>query len=252
MSTPVLQVRDLRVDIGERTVLQSITLDVQPGSLTVLMGANGSGKSTLGMALAGHPHYKVTAGQAILDGKDLIQLPAHERARTGFFLSFQSPPDIPGVKNNLFIRTALNAVRESKGEAPLDAFDFLSGAKQGAKTLGMPITMLNRPVNEGFSGGERKKNEILQMSVLNPKLAMLDETDSGLDVDAVRIVSEGVHRFHNDQNAVLIITHHNSILQKLKPDFVHILIDGRIVKTGDASLVGEIEAKGYDAYKALV
>ncbi len=194
MSTPVLQVRDLRVDIGERTVLQSITLDVQPGSLTVLMGANGSGKSTLGMALAGHPHYKVTAGQAILDGKDLIQLPAHERARTGFFLSFQSPPDIPGVKNNLFIRTALNAVRESKGEAPLDAFDFLSGAKQGAKTLGMPITMLNRPVNEGFSGGERKRNELLQLTQLNPRVALLDEIDSGLDVDGVRAVVELVQR----------------------------------------------------------
>ena len=181
--TALLQVRDLRVAIGERVVLQSVSLDIAPGSLTVLMGANGSGKSTLGMALAGHPSYRIDSGSALLDGKELLELPAHERARTGFFLSFQSPPDIPGVKNNLFIRTALNAVRESKGEAPLDAFDFLSSAKDAAKTLGLPATMLGRPVNEGFSGGERKRNELLQLALLRPRLALLDEIDSGLDVD---------------------------------------------------------------------
>ena len=245
MSTPVLQVRDLRVDIGERTVLQSITLDVQPGSLTVLMGANGSGKSPLGMALAGHPHYKVTAGQAILDGKDLIQLPAHERARTGFFLSFQSPPDIPGVKNNLFIRTALNAVRESKGEAPLDAFDFLSGAKQGAKTLGMPITMLNRPVNEGFSGGERKRNELLQLTQLNPRVALLDEIDSGLDVDGVRAVVELVQRMRAQGTAFIVVSHYLQMIESLQPDQVLRLDQGRIAETGGLELARSIAETGF-------
>ena len=184
------------------------------------------------MALAGHPHYKVTAGQAILDGKDLIQLPAHERARTGFFLSFQSPPDIPGVKNNLFIRTALNAVRESKGEAPLDAFDFLSGAKQGAKTLGMPITMLNRPVNEGFSGGERKRNELLQLTQLNPRVALLDEIDSGLDVDGVRAVVELVQRMRAQGTAFIVVSHYLQMIESLQPDQVLRLDQGRIAETG--------------------
>ena len=175
--TALLQVRDLRVAIGERVVLQSVSLDIAPGSLTVLMGANGSGKSTLGMALAGHPSYRIDSGSALLDGKELLELPAHERARAGLFVSFQSPPDIPGVKNNLFVRTALNAVRSARGQEPLDAFDFLSSAKDAAKTLGLPATMLGRPVNEGFSGGERKRNELLQLALLRPRLAMLDEID---------------------------------------------------------------------------
>ncbi len=249
-TTPVLQVRDLRVEIGERTVLQSVSLDVQPGSLIVLMGANGSGKSTLGMALAGHPNYHVTAGQALLNGQDLVQLPAHERARAGFFLSFQSPPDIPGVKNNLFIRTALNAVRESRGETPLDAFDFLSSAKQGAKELGMPAAMLGRPVNEGFSGGERKRNELLQLTLLNPRVALLDEIDSGLDVDGVRAVVELVQRMRTQGTAFIVVSHYLQMIESLQPDQVLRLDQGRIAETGDLALARSIAQTGFARAKA--
>ena len=247
-TTPVLQVRDLRVDIGERTVLQSVSLDVQPGSLVVLMGANGSGKSTLGMALAGHPLYNVVHGQALLGTKDpvdLVQLEAHERARAGFFLSFQSPPDIPGVKNNLFIRTALNAVRESRGEAPLDAFDFLSSAKQGAKDLGMPAAMLGRPVNEGFSGGERKRNELLQLTLLKPQLALLDEIDSGLDVDGVRAVVELVQRMRAQGTAFIVVSHYLQMIESLQPDQVLRLDQGRIVESGTLELARSIAETGF-------
>ena len=249
-TTPVLQVRDLRVEIGERTVLQSVSLDVQPGSLIVLMGANGSGKSTLGMALAGHPNYHVTAGQALLNGQDLVQLPAHERARAGFFLSFQSPPDIPGVKNNLFIRTALNAVRESRGETPLDAFDFLNSAKQGAKELGMPAAMLGRPVNEGFSGGERKRNELLQLTLLNPRVALLDEIDSGLDVDGVRAVVELVQRMRTQGTAFIVVSHYLQMIESLQPDQVLRLDQGRIAETGDLALARSIAQTGFARAKA--
>ena len=249
-TTPVLQVRDLRVEIGERTVLQSVSLDVQPGSLVVLMGANGSGKSTLGMALAGHPSYHVTAGQALLNGKDLVQLPAHERARAGFFLSFQSPPDIPGVKNNLFIRTALNAVRESRDETPLDAFDFLNSAKQGAKELGMPATMLGRPVNEGFSGGERKRNELLQLTLLQPRVALLDEIDSGLDVDGVRAVVELVQQMRAQGTAFIVVSHYLQMIESLQPDQVLRLDQGRIAESGDLALARSIAETGFARAKA--
>jgi len=249
-TTPVLQVRDLRVEIGERTVLQSVSLDVQPGSLVVLMGANGSGKSTLGMALAGHPSYHVTAGQALLNGKDLVQLPAHERARAGFFLSFQSPPDIPGVKNNLFIRTALNAVRESRDETPLDAFDFLNSAKQGAKELGMPAAMLGRPVNEGFSGGERKRNELLQLTLLQPRVALLDEIDSGLDVDGVRAVVELVQRMRAQGTAFIVVSHYLQMIESLQPDQVLRLDQGRIAESGDLALARSIAETGFARAKA--
>lgn len=244
-SSPILKVRDLRVEIGERTVLESVTMDINPGSLVVLMGANGSGKSTLGLALAGHPNYRVTAGEALLDGKDLVQLPAHERARAGFFLSFQSPPDIPGVKNNLFIRTALNAVRHASGEEPLDAFDFLSSAKQGAKDLGMPATMLGRPVNEGFSGGERKRNELLQLTLLNPRVALLDEIDSGLDVDGVRAVVELVERMRAKGTAFIIISHYLQMIESLCPDTVLRLAQGRIAESGDLALARSIAKTGF-------
>lgn len=249
-TTPVLQVRDLRVEIGERTVLQSVSLDVQPGSLIVLMGANGSGKSTLGMALAGHPSYHVTAGEALLNGKDLVQLPAHERARAGFFLSFQSPPDIPGVKNNLFIRTALNAVRESRDETPLDAFDFLNSAKQGAKELGMPAAMLGRPVNEGFSGGERKRNELLQLTLLQPRVALLDEIDSGLDVDGVRAVVELVQRMRAQGTAFIVVSHYLQMIESLQPDQVLRLDQGRIAESGDLTLARSIAETGFARAKA--
>ena len=242
---PLLQVRDLRVNIGERTVLHSVSLDVQPGQLVVLMGANGSGKSTLGMALAGHPHYQVQGGQALLAGQDLLALPAHERARAGLFLSFQSPPDVPGVKNNLFIRTALNAQRDSRGQPPLDAFDFLTSAKQAAKALGLPEAMLGRPVNEGFSGGERKRNELLQLSLLKPRLALLDEIDSGMDVDGVRAVVALVQKLRAEGTAFIVISHYLQMIESLEPDAVLRLHQGCIAETGDLELAREIARTGF-------
>ncbi len=246
----LLQVRDLQVDIGERTVLQSVSLDVSQGELVVLMGANGSGKSTLGMALAGHPSYQVKAGQALLGGQDLLQQAAHERARAGLFVSFQAPPDVPGVKNNLFIRTALNAVRQARGEAPQDAFDFLSSAKEAAKELGLPATMLSRPVNEGFSGGERKRNELLQLSLMRPRLAMLDEIDSGMDVDGVRVVVKLVQRLRAEGTAFIIISHYLQMIESLEPDRVLRLDAGRIAETGDLELARSIARTGFKQHAA--
>lgn len=244
----LLRVENLHVAVEGKEILKGIDLTINPGEIHVVMGTNGAGKSTLANAIMGNPIYEVTEGTITFDGKDITDEAVNDRAKAGIFMSFQNPIAIPGITVENFIRTAKTTIT---GEQ-VRALAFKKELKAKMDDLNFDIKYASRYVNEGFSGGERKKNEILQMSVLNPKLAMLDETDSGLDVDAVRIVSEGVQRFHNDQNAVLIITHHNSILQKLKPDFVHILIDGRIVKTGDASLVGEIEAKGYDTYKALV
>ncbi len=242
---PLLQVRDLRVQVGERTVLHSVSLDVNAGSLVVLMGANGSGKSTLGLALAGHPAYQVLGGQALLAGQDLLALPAHERARAGLFLSFQSPPDVPGVKNNLFIRTALNAQRESRGQPPLDAFDFLTSAKQAAKALGLPEAMLGRPVNEGFSGGERKRNELLQLALLRPRLALLDEIDSGMDVDGVRAVVEQVRRQRAQGTAFIVVSHYLQMIEQLEPDAVLRLDQGCIAETGDLGLARHIAETGF-------
>ncbi|WP_287803080.1 Fe-S cluster assembly ATPase SufC [Diaphorobacter sp.] len=244
-TTPLLQVRDLRVRVGERTVLQSVSLDVPAGALVVLMGANGSGKSTLGMALAGHPSYQVQAGQALLDGQDLLQLPAHERARAGLFVSFQSPPDVPGVKNNLFIRTALNAVQEARGQQPLDAFDFLARAKQTAHELGLPQAMLGRPVNEGFSGGERKRNELLQLALLQPRLALLDEIDSGMDVDGVRAVVALVQKLREQGTAFIVVSHYLHLIEQLQPDTVLRLDQGRIAETGDVELARRIARTGF-------
>ena len=244
-TTPLLQVRDLRVEVADHTVLRAVSLDVLPGQLVVLMGANGSGKSTLGMALAGHPNYSVTAGSALLGGQDLLTMEAHERARAGLFLSFQSPPDVPGVKNNLFIRTALNAVREARGEAPQDAFDFLSSAKQGAKALGLTDAMLGRPVNEGFSGGERKRNELLQLSLLKPRLALLDEIDSGLDVDGVRAVVELVQRMRAEGTAFIVVSHYLQMIELLEPDTVLRLDQGCIAESGDIELARSIARTGF-------
>ncbi len=247
MSKPVLEVKDLRVDIGERHILQSISFDVAPGSLVVLMGANGSGKSTLGNALAGHPSYSVAGGQALLNGQDLLTLEAHERARAGLFLSFQSPPDIPGVKNNLFIRTALNAVREANGEEPKDAFDFLNDARDASDGLGLSDTMLGRPVNEGFSGGERKRNEMLQMAMLQPKLAILDEIDSGLDVDGVRAVVDLVQKMRAQGTAFLVVSHYLQMIESFQPDVVLRLDQGRIAEQGDIALARRIAEQGFAA-----
>lgn len=244
----LLRVKNLHVAVEEKEILKGIDLTINTGEIHVVMGTNGAGKSTLANAIMGNPAYTVTEGKIVFDGKDITEDAVNDRAKAGIFMSFQSPISIPGITVENFIRTAKTTITGEQQRA----LAFKKELKSKMDELSFDSSYAQRYVNDGFSGGERKKNEILQMSILNPKLAMLDETDSGLDVDAVRIVSEGVSRFHNENNAVLIITHHNSILQKLKPDFVHILINGRIVKTGDASLVAEIEKQGYDAYKALV
>ncbi len=246
--TELLQVKNLKVAVEDKPILKGLDLTINKGEIHVVMGTNGAGKSTLANAILGNPKYTVTNGTITFEGEDITNEPVNERAKKGIFMSFQNPISVPGITVENFIRTAKATITGQ----PVRALAFKKELKEKMEELSFDTSYAARYVNEGFSGGERKKNEILQMSILNPKLAILDETDSGLDVDAVRIVSEGVRRFHNEENAVLIITHHNSILQKLQPDFVHILIDGKIVKTGDASLVGEIEEKGYDAYKALV
>jgi Fe-S cluster assembly ATP-binding protein len=241
----LLAVRDLGVEIGGRQVLESVSLDIARGSVAVLMGANGSGKSTLGLALAGHPRYRVTGGQALLAGEDLLAMNAEQRARAGLFLSFQAPPDIPGVKNNLFIRSAVNAVREARGETPLDAFDFLGEARAAAGRLGLPEAMLNRPVNDGFSGGERKRNELLQLSLLRPRLAILDEIDSGMDVDGVRALVELVQSLRAQGTAFLVVSHYLQLIESLQPDAVLRLEQGRIVERGDLALARDIARTGF-------
>ena len=243
--SPLLQVRNLRVNVGERTVLHSVSLDVAPGALVVLMGANGSGKSTLGLTLAGHPSYTAAAGQALFAGQDLLAMSAHERARAGLFVSFQAPPDIPGVKNNLFIRSALNAVREARGEEPLDAFDFLASAREAAGQLGLPDAMLGRPVNEGFSGGERKRNELLQLALLQPRLAVLDEIDSGMDVDGVRAVVRLVQDLRAQGTAFVVVSHYLHLIESLAPDAVLRLDQGCIAETGGLELARGIARTGF-------
>jgi Fe-S cluster assembly ATP-binding protein len=244
-SQPLLQVQDLRVDIGGRHVLKSISLDVPAGSLVVLMGANGSGKSTLGLTLAGHPRYQVVGGRARFGGQDLLALSPEERARAGLFVSFQAPPEIPGVKNNLFIRTALNAVREARGQAPLDAFDFLGEARATAARLGLPEAMLSRPVNDGFSGGERKRNELLQLALLKPRLALLDEIDSGMDVDGTRAVVDLVQAMRAEGTAFVVVSHYLQLIESLQPDAVLRLDQGCIAETGGVALAREIARTGF-------
>ena len=243
----LLQIKDLEVSVEEKKILKGINLTINKGEIHVVMGTNGAGKSTLANAIMGNPLYTVDKGSIVFDGKDITEDAVNDRAKAGIFMSFQSPISVPGITVENFIRTAKSTIT---GEN-VRALAFKKELKAKMDELSFDTSYAQRYVNEGFSGGERKKNEILQMSILNPKLAILDETASGLDVDAVRIVSEGVSRFHNEDNSVLIITHHNAILQSLKPDFVHILINGKIVKTGDASLVDEIEKHGYEQFKAL-
>ena len=242
---PLLNVRDLRVDVGDRHVLKSVSLEVPAGALVVLMGANGSGKSTLGLTLAGHPRYRVTGGQARFAGQDLLAMNPQERARAGLFLSFQAPPDIPGVKNNLFIRTAVNAVREARGETALDAFDFLGSARAAATRLGLPEAMLARPVNDGFSGGERKRNELLQLALLQPRLAVLDEIDSGMDIDGVRAVVDLVKHLRERGTAFVVISHYLQLLESLTPDAVLKLDQGCIAETGGLDLARDIARTGF-------
>jgi Fe-S cluster assembly ATP-binding protein len=241
----LLSVRDLRVDVGDRHVLKSVSLDVPAGALVVLMGANGSGKSTLGLTLAGHPRYRVSGGEARFGGQDLLAMNPQERARAGLFLSFQAPPDIPGVKTNLFIRTAVNAVREARGEVALDAFDFLGSARAAATRLGLPEAMLARPVNDGFSGGERKRSELLQLALLQPRLAVLDEIDSGMDIDGVRAVVDLVQDLRERGTAFVVVSHYLQLIESLAPDAVLKLDQGCIAETGALDLARDIARTGF-------
>ncbi|HVZ81710.1 MAG TPA: Fe-S cluster assembly ATPase SufC [bacterium] len=241
----MLEIKDLQVKAGDQPILQGINLTVKAGEVHAIMGPNGSGKSTLAHVLAGRDGYEVTGGQVLFEGKDLLALAPEDRARAGIFLAFQYPVEIPGVNNTYFLKAALNALRKSRGEEELDAMDFLELVKAKLKPLKMDESMLQRSVNEGFSGGEKKKNEVLQMAVLEPKLAILDETDSGLDIDALKVVAEGVNALKDAQRSFLMVTHYQRLLDYIVPDRVHVLAKGRIVKSGGKELALELEEKGY-------
>ena len=241
----MLEIRNLHARVAEKEILRGLNLTINAGEVHAIMGPNGSGKSTLANVLAGRPNYEVTGGEVLFEGQDLLAMPTEERARLGVFLAFQYPVELPGVNNAYFLRAALNAVRKHRGLEELDAVDFLQLLREKMKLVELPDALINRAVNEGFSGGEKKRNEILQMAVLDPKLAILDETDSGLDIDALRIVAEGVNRLKNEKHAVLVITHYQRLLDYLIPDFVHVLFQGRIVKSGQKDLALELEKKGY-------
>jgi len=246
----ILQIENLHAQVGTTAILRGIDLIVRRGEVHAIMGPNGSGKSTLCNVLAGRDGYTVTAGRVLYDGQDLLAMAPEERARAGVFLAFQYPVEIPGVGNAYFLRTALNAVRKHRGLEPIDAMDFLTLVKAKMQSVDMDPKFLNRSVNEGFSGGEKKRNEILQMAVLEPTLAILDETDSGLDIDALRVVADGVNALRNDRHAVVAITHYQRLLNYLVPDVVHVLAGGRIVKSGDKQLASELEAVGYAPFEA--
>jgi Fe-S cluster assembly ATP-binding protein len=242
----MLQIKNLQAGIEDKPILKGINLTVNAGEVHAIMGPNGSGKSTLASVLAGRDGFDVTGGEALYNGNDLLDLAPEERARDGVFLAFQYPVEIPGVNSAYFLRSAVNAIRKHRGEEELDAMNFLKAVKVKMKELGLSEDFLKRPVNAGFSGGEKKRNEILQMTMLDPRLAILDETDSGLDIDALRIVADGVNRLRRDDNAQVVITHYQRLLDHIVPDFVHVLHDGRIIKSGDKSLALELEEKGYD------
>jgi Fe-S cluster assembly ATP-binding protein len=241
----LLEVRGLRAEAGGREVLRGVDLDVGEGEVHAVMGPNGSGKSTLAGVLAGNEAFAVTAGYVLFDGMDLLSLPAEERARRGLFVAFQYPVELPGVSNTTFLKAALNAIRQGRGEAPLDAIDLVGLVKERARLVDMDPALLSRSVNEGFSGGEKKRNEILQLAVLEPRLAILDETDSGLDIDALKLVAAGVNALRSPKRAFVLITHYQRLLDHIEPDAVHVLHDGRIVRSGDPSLARELEARGY-------
>ena len=241
----MLEIRNLHVRVGNNEILKGVNLTVHAGEVHSIMGPNGSGKSTLAQALAGRETYDVTAGEVIYQGKNLLEMAPEERACEGLFMAFQYPVEIPGVGNTYFLKAALNAVRKHHGLDELDAMDFLSLAKEKMKLLEMDDRLLTRSVNEGFSGGEKKRNEIFQMAVLEPKLAILDETDSGLDIDALRIVAGGVNALRSPDRAILVVTHYQRLLNYIVPDYVHVLVDGRIVKSGGKELALELEARGY-------
>jgi Fe-S cluster assembly ATP-binding protein len=242
----MLEIKDLQAGIDGKEILKGLDLTIRPGEVHAIMGPNGSGKSTLANVLAGRPRYEVTGGTVTFEGKNLLELPAEERAREGVFLAMQYPVEIPGVNNIYFLKAALNSVRKHRGEEELDAMEFLQLAREKMKVVELDESFMNRGVNEGFSGGEKKRNEIFQMAVLDPKLAVLDETDSGLDIDALRVVANGVNTLRSEAHSVLVITHYQRLLKYLVPDYVHVLANGRIVKSGGKELAEELEQKGYD------
>ena len=246
----LLEIRDLHAGIEGREILKGLTLNIDKGEVHAIMGPNGSGKSTLAKVLAGHPTYEVLSGEIIFEGADLLDLDPDERARAGVFMAFQYPIEIPGVSNSQFLRLAYNEKMKHLGEEELDPLEFNDLLKERAKIVEMDSSFFKRSVNEGFSGGEKKRNEILQMAVLQPKLAVLDETDSGLDIDALRIVAEGVNKLRNADKAIILVTHYQRLLNYIEPDFVHVLADGKIVKQGGKELALELEEKGYDWVKA--
>jgi Fe-S cluster assembly ATP-binding protein len=242
----MLDIRGLTANVGDKPILRGIDLHVDAGEVHAIMGPNGSGKSTLAQVLAGHPAYEVTGGSVTYDGKDLLALAAEERAQAGIFLAFQYPVEIPGVTNAYFLRSAYNELRKARGEAEVDPLEFLDLMEEKLQLVDMDAGMLNRSVNTGFSGGEKKRNEILQMAILEPRLAILDETDSGLDIDALKVVADGVNKLRRPDNATVVVTHYQRLLNYIVPDYVHVLAGGRIVKSGGKELALELEAKGYD------
>ena len=241
----MLDIRDLHATVGEKEILRGISLSVGAGEIHAIMGPNGSGKSTLAQVLAGHPAYEVTGGSVRYDGEDLLAMAPEERAQKGLFLAFQYPVEIPGVTNGYFLRAGYNAIRKAKGLDEVDLFEFDDIVKERLQLVDMDPGMLKRAVNSGFSGGEKKRNEILQMAVLEPRLAVLDETDSGLDIDALRVVSDGVNKLRRPDNATIVVTHYQRLLNYIVPDFVHVLVNGRIVQSGGKELALELEAHGY-------
>ncbi|MBI4970367.1 MAG: Fe-S cluster assembly ATPase SufC [Candidatus Omnitrophica bacterium] len=242
----MLEIRNLHVSVNDVEILKGINLKIKAGEIHAIMGPNGSGKSTLTKVLAGHPAFVVTKGEVLYEGKNLLPLAPEDRAREGIFLAFQYPVEIPGVNNAYFLRAALNEIRAHKGLEEFDAVDFLEFLKEKLKVVDMDPSFINRPVNVGFSGGEKKRNEILQMAVLEPKLAILDETDSGLDIDALRVVSEGVNKLKRPDRAILLVTHYQRLLNYIIPDHVHVLVGGKIVRSGLKDLAFQLEEKGYD------
>ena len=241
----MLSIKNLTASVEEKTIIKGLDLEVKPGEVHAIMGPNGAGKSTLGYVLSGREGYEVEGGQAELNGKDLLELDIEERAREGLFLAFQYPVEIPGVSNMEFMKESVNAIREQRGEEPLSAAEFLKLAKEACKQVQLPLDFLKRGVNEGFSGGEKKRNEIMQMILLKPSLCILDESDSGLDIDALQVVANGVNSQRSPDRSFIVVTHYQRLLDYIKPDFVHILADGKIVKSGDASLALEVEKEGY-------
>jgi Fe-S cluster assembly ATP-binding protein len=242
----LLEIKGLKASAGENEILRGVNLAVRAGEIHAIMGPNGSGKSTLALVLAGHPAYTVTSGSVLVDGRDLLELPPEERAQAGVFLAFQYPVEITGVTNAYFLRAAYNALRKARGQEELDPIDFLDLLEEKLKLVGWEPEIMQRAVNSGFSGGEKKRNEILQMAVLEPRLAILDETDSGLDIDALRIVADGVNALRRPDRATIVVTHYQRLLNFIVPDFVHVLVDGQIVKSGGKELALELEARGYE------